>query len=75
VLSVFRAEGLDAHGLPWTPMDRYGQLVEAAGVERQYSKQLASNDLRMFAAEIRTPRCTPTLGLILFARTCSPEMA
>ena len=34
VFSVFYAKGPDAHGPPWTPGDRCGRLVEAAGVER-----------------------------------------
>ena len=31
--SVLARDRLDVHGLPWTPVDRCGRLVEAAGVE------------------------------------------
>ena len=75
IVRAFRAAELDVHGPPWTPMDRSGRMVEAAGVERPIRKPLTNNHLRVVAAEIRTPRCTPTLGSILFVSAHSPAMA
>ena len=53
-------------------MDAYGQLWTsggAAGVEEQNSKLLTDNHLRIDAAEIRTPSCTPALLLLRISRS------
>ena len=48
---------MDVCGALWT-------ISGGGGSRTANSKPLADNDLRIVAAEIRTPRCTPTLGLI-----------
>lgn len=53
------ADRLDAHGCPWTPVDRCGQLVEAAGVERRISKTLIDNNLRLLLLRSVPPDVPP----------------
>ena len=55
LLSVFRAEGLDAHGLPWTPMDCCGRMVEAAGVEPASEGASPQDSTCVSALEISLP--------------------
>ena len=43
-------------------VNRERSLVEAAGVEQKIGKPFANSNLRVAAAEIRTPTCTPIVG-------------